>query len=123
LLRREAIDIRRTRLALKRFHERVVRDVKSSKVGDRLAGNELALQIQAGLSFKSTELLNNALSTRIEIFLVSLCPPVLQVTLRVEFSARIVIAVCYLMTDNRADRSIVERRIPAGNEMSLFSGL
>src|SRR5258705_5838674 len=64
--------------------------------------------MQTRLGFKSAELIDHAVSARIEILFVALGPPVFQVAQRVKLAARIVVAMGDFMTDDCADRSVVE---------------
>src|SRR6185295_2798550 len=74
LLGCEAVNVRGARLALERFQIRIVRDIKSAEVGNRFARDELALQMQTRLSLKSAELIDDAISARVEILFITFRP-------------------------------------------------
>ena len=116
LLGRKAVDVRRTRLSLKRFHESVIRYIEPAEVGNGFARYELALKMQARLRFKTTELVDDAIGARIEVFLIALGPPVLQVPLRIKFATLIVVAMRDLMANDCTDGAVVDRVIGVGVE-------
>src|SRR5947209_6423648 len=70
LLRREAIDVRRTRFALHGMLESRVRDHQSAEVGDRFTLHQAAVFVQALLNFEAIELIDDALRFHLKSFQV-----------------------------------------------------
>src|SRR5437868_4824173 len=109
LLRREARDCRRARLAFERLLVSPVGDGQPAEVCDRLADDELALLVQPRLDLECVELLHHAVSPRVELLVVLISPPLRKVAVGVELRALIVEAVRHLVSDDRADAAVVER--------------
>src|SRR5947209_14630653 len=96
LLRREAVNRRRARLAFHRLLPRGISDDQTAQVCDRLADYQFAVLVQARLDLEAVELVDDALGARMEILKIGVRKPVLQITCRIELRALIVEAVRHL---------------------------
>src|ERR1700676_1411432 len=98
LLRRESSDQRRP-LPCQFFLQCSIRDVQPSETRNTLSQHQISVLVQVALNRVALELLLHALSALIEVFLVLGSPPIVQVSLGVEFSSLIVEPVRHFMAD------------------------
>jgi len=104
---------------------------KVRQVSNRFTGNQLPCRCKPG-RLEIAELIDHAVSARVEILLVVLRSTSFQVPLRIKLAARVVVPMCDFMTDDCANRAVVDgivgvrlkkgacKSLP-GNEISLLS--
>src|SRR2546425_2369045 len=108
LLRRETVNIGRTRLPFSGLQERLVRDDDTTEVGNGFAENQLAVQVQAVGSLITSELLAHTVGPRHELVSVFRRPPGAKVSLRIELASLVIKTMSYFMSDDGANGAVVE---------------
>src|SRR5207249_683434 len=107
LLGREPVDALGLRLAGDRFLPRGVGHHEPPEIRDALSEHELAVLMDPLLDLEAVELLADALGALLELLLVGLRPPLLEVPACIELSSLVVEPMGHLMTDDRAHRAVV----------------
>src|SRR5258708_31058685 len=107
LLRREAVDVSRARLAFQRLLVSKISDLRSAQVANALAQNQFAVVMYIFLDKVIVELARYASPASLKIFEISVCPPVTQSAQVVELRALIVKAVRDFVANNHPNGTIV----------------
>src|SRR6266404_5795577 len=110
LLGSESVD-RLTRLARLSLLECLICERQTAKICHAFTYNEFTLKVQSWLSLKRIKLLDHTISAFAKVFVVFRCPPVNEITFRVEASAGIIEAVRHLMSNHCAHPTVVDRLV------------